>query len=120
MLDIMEIRRDQVMMQSEFPEQLATAFRGMERMGNPWQAQGSRMEWATSLPFEVPTVEENPDYEYLLWIGCAGAFNPDAQKTVRAVATILNAAGVSFATLGDDETLSLIHIFCLSLAAKCG
>jgi len=104
MLDIMEIRRDQVMMQSEFPEQLTAAFRGMERMGNPWQAQGSRMEWAASLPFEVPTVEENPDYEYLLWIGCAGAFNPDAQKTVRAVATILHAAGVSFATLGDDET----------------
>jgi Fe-S oxidoreductase len=52
----------------------------------------------------VPTVEENPDYEYLLWVGCAGAFNPDAQKTVRAVATILNETGVSFAVLGDDET----------------
>ncbi|WP_374688186.1 heterodisulfide reductase-related iron-sulfur binding cluster [Promineifilum sp.] len=104
MLDIMEIRRDLVMMQSEFPDQLTAAFRGMERMGNPWQAQQSRMEWAAPLPFEVPTVEENPDYEYLLWVGCAGAFNPDAQKTVRAVATILHEAGVSFATLGDDET----------------
>ena len=104
MLDIMEIRRDLVMMQSEFPEQLKGAFVGMERMGNPWQAQASRMEWAEPLPFEVPTVEENPDYEYLLWVGCAGAFNPDAQKTVRAVATILHEAGISFATLGDDET----------------
>ena len=104
MLDIMEIRRDQVMMQSEFPEQLTAAFRGMERMGNPWQAQGSRMEWAAGLPFDVPTVEENPEYDVLLWVGCAGAFNPDAQKTVRALATVMNAAGVSFATLGDDET----------------
>ena len=104
MLDIMEIRRDQVMMQSEFPEQLKGAFIGMERMGNPWQAQGSRMEWTEPLPFEVPTVEENPDYEYLLWVGCAGAFNPDAQKTVRALATIMHEAGVSFAVLGDDET----------------
>jgi Fe-S oxidoreductase len=104
MLDIMEIRRDQVMMQSEFPEQLKGAFVGMERMGNPWQAQGSRMEWAAPLPFEVPIVEENPDYEYLLWVGCAGAFNPDAQKTVRALATILHEADISFAVLGDDET----------------
>ena len=104
MLDIMEIRRDQVMMQSEFPEQLKGAFVGMERMGNPWQAQGSRMEWAEPLPFDVPTVEENPGYEYLLWVGCAGAFNPDAQKTVRAVATILHEADISFAVLGDDET----------------
>jgi len=100
----MEIRRDQVMMQSEFPEQLKGAFVGMERMGNPWQAQASRMEWAEPLPFAVPTVAENPDYEYLLWVGCAGAFNPDAQKTVQALATILHAAGVSFAVLGDDET----------------
>ncbi len=104
MLDIMEIRRDQVMMQSAFPEQLKTAFVGMERMGNPWQAQGSRLEWAAPLPFAVPTVAENPDYEYLLWVGCAGAFNPDAQKTVRALATILHAADVSFAVLGEDET----------------
>lgn len=104
MLDIMEIRRDQVMMQSEFPEQLKGAFVGMERQGNPWQSTSSRMEWAAPLPFEVATVEENPDYEYLLWVGCAGAFNPDAQKTVRALATILHEAGVSFAVLGDDET----------------
>ena len=52
----------------------------------------------------MPTVEENPDYEYLLWVGCAGAFNPDSQAIVRSVATILNAAGVSFAVLGDMES----------------
>lgn len=103
MLDIMEIRRDQVMMQSDFPDQLKGAFVGMERMGNPWQAQGSRMEWAEPLTFEVPTVEENPDYDTLLWIGCAQAFNPDAQKTIRALATIMHEAGVNFAVLGDAE-----------------
>lgn len=104
MLDIMEIRRDLVMMQSEFPEQLKGAFVGMERQANPWQSTSSRMEWAESLSFAVPLVEENPDYEYLLWVGCAGAFNPDAQKTVQALATILHEAGVSFAVLGDDES----------------
>ncbi len=104
MLDIMEIRRDQVMMESAFPDELKGAFVGMERTGNPWQSTEDRMEWAKPLPFDVPTVEENPDYEYLLWVGCAGAFNPDSQKTVRAVATILNAADVSFAVLGDAES----------------
>lgn len=104
MLDIMEIRRDQVMMESAFPDELKGAFVGMERTGNPWQSTEDRMEWAKPLPFDVPTVDENPDYEYLLWVGCAGAFNPDSQKTVRAVATILNAADVSFAVLGDAES----------------
>lgn len=104
MLDILDIRRNQVLMESAFPEQLKIAFVGMERTGNPWQSTDSRLEWAKPLGFAVPTVEENPDYEYLLWVGCAGAFNPEAQKTVRAVATILHEAGVSFAVLGDDES----------------
>lgn len=104
MLDIMDIRRDRVMMDSEFPEQLKGAFVGMERTGNPWQSTEDRMAWAEPLPFTVPTVEENPDYEYLLWVGCAGAFNPDAQKTVRALATILHEAEISFAVLGDAES----------------
>ena len=104
MLDILEIRRDKVLMSSEFPDDLKSAFVGMERTGNPWQSTESRMEWAAPLPFEVPTIEENPDFEYLLWVGCAGAFNPDAQEVVRAVSTILHEAGISFAVLGESET----------------
>lgn len=104
MLDILDIRRDQVLMESSFPDELKTAFVGMERTGNPWQSTESRMDWTKPLDFKVPTVEENPDYEYLLWVGCAGAFNPDSQRVVQAVATVLNAADVSFAVLGEDET----------------
>lgn len=104
MLDIMDIRRDQVLMHSAFPSQLKGAFVGMERMGNPWQSSDGRMAWAEPLPFAVPLAEENPDYEYLLWVGCAGAFNPDAQEVTRAVATILHEAGINFAVLGDAET----------------
>ncbi len=104
MLDIMDIRRDQVLMASAFPDELKGAFVGMERTGNPWQSTESRLAWAEPLPFEVPTVEENPEYDTLLWVGCAGAFNPDAQRTVRAVATILHEAGVNFAILGEAES----------------
>ena len=104
MLDIMDIRRHQVLMESNFPDELQGAFRGMERTGNPWMSTESRMAWTAPLDFEVPTVEDNPNFEYLLWVGCAGAFNPDAQKTVQSVATILHHAGVSFAVLGDAES----------------
>ena len=104
MLDIIDIRRDQVLMASNFPDELKGAFVGMERTGNPWQSTVSRLDWAKPLPFDVPTVDENPDYDYLLWVGCAGAFNPDAQKTVRALATVIHEAGISFAILGESET----------------
>ncbi len=104
MLDIIDIRRDQVLMASRFPDELKGAFVGMERIGNPWQSTESRLDWTKQLHFAVPTVEENPDYEYLLWVGCAGAFNPDAQRTVQALAMVMREAGVDFAILGELES----------------
>ena len=102
--DIMDMRRAAVLERDEYPSELQNAFQGMERRGNPWGATNSRMEWAEKLPFAVPTVDENPNFEYLFWVGCAGAFDPDAQRVARSVATILNAAGINFAVLGDQET----------------
>ena len=104
MFDILDIRRDQVLMQADFPNELQGAFRGMERTGNPWSTTDDRLGWAKTLAFEVPTVEENPDFDVLYWVGCAGAFDPKGQEIARAIATVLNAAGVNFAVLGGMES----------------
>jgi len=102
MIDIVDIRRDLVMMQGEFPAELQTAFRGMERTGNPWGiAQDKRLDWADGLG--VPTVEANPDFEVLFFVGCAGSYDPAAQKTTQAMAKILEHAKVNYAVLGKAE-----------------
>ena len=101
MFDIMAMRRDAVLMQSNFPTELQNAFNGMERQGNPWQLGDSRLAWAAGL--NVPTVSENPDFELLYWTGCAVSYEERAQKTARALVKILRAANVNFAVLGDDE-----------------
>ena len=102
MRDILEMRRHQVLMANDFPEQLQTAFRGMERSANPWNIPPEkRLDWAEGL--RVPTIQEKPDAEYLWWVGCAPATDPRAQKTARAFATLLESAGVSFAVLGSEE-----------------
>jgi Fe-S oxidoreductase len=103
MFDILQIRQDQVLMESTFPHELRAAFTGMERLSNPWGMTGDRMDWAKPLDFKVPTVEENPDYEVLYWVGCAGAFDPNAQEIARATATVLQSAGINFAVLGSAE-----------------
>ncbi len=104
MLDILQMRQDQVLMNSSFPHELRGAFTGMERNANPWQMADDRLAWARPLEFQVLTVEENPDFELLYWVGCAGAFDPNAQQIARAIATVLHAAGVNFAVLGNNET----------------
>ena len=67
-----------------------------------------RMQWAEGLDFEVKQVgvdvESLDEVEWLFWVGCAGAYEDRAKKTTRAVAELLNLAGVSFAVLGDGET----------------
>jgi Fe-S oxidoreductase len=51
----------------------------------------------------VPTIEKNPEPEILWWVGCAPATDARAQKTAQAFAKILNAAGVNYAVLGQNE-----------------
>lgn len=102
MLDIIDIRRNQVMMVGEFPAPLQTAFRGMERSKNPWGINhDKRMDWAQGLP--VKTTEENPEADVLYWVGCAASYDPQAQKTARAMVQLLNYADINFAVLGKKE-----------------
>ena len=102
MLHILDVRRAKVLMEGEFPQELGGAFRGMERSGNPWGiGQAKRLDWAQGL--EVPTVAEKPHPEVLYWVGCAPSYDPRAQKIARAMAQLLNRAGVDWAVLGTEE-----------------
>ena len=104
MRDILDIRRNLVLMDSSFPDQFQGAFRGMERQGNPWNVgPESRLEWAAGLEPPVPTVEQNPEFDVLWWVGCAPATDPRARKTARAFVQVLRAGGVNFAVLGRQE-----------------
>jgi ferredoxin len=102
MRDILDIRRNLTLMESKFPKQLETAFKGMERNTNPWNvSQADRMKWADGM--NVPTIEQNTEPEILWWVGCAPATDTRAQKTAQAFAKILNTAGVNYAVLGQNE-----------------
>ena len=105
---IVDMRRYQVLIESEFPTELGTLFRNLENKGNPWgQNAAARLDWAKGLDFEVPVLTEDTlpdDVEYLFWIGCAGAYDDNARKTVRATAELLHRAGVNYVVLGDGET----------------
>ncbi|MFT4188800.1 MAG: heterodisulfide reductase-related iron-sulfur binding cluster [Aeromicrobium sp.] len=103
------MRRYQVLVESNFPAELNNIFKGLERKGNPWNmAPRDRMKWADGLDFEVKQVgadiEDFDEVEWLFWVGCAGAYEDRAKKTTQAVAELLNMAGVTFGVLGDGET----------------
>jgi Fe-S oxidoreductase len=104
-----DMRRFQVLVESNFPAELNNIFKGLERKGNPWGMNPkNRMDWAKDLDFEVKQVgvdvEDLDEVDWLFWVGCAGAFEDRAKKTTQAVAELLDMAGVTFAVLGDGET----------------
>ncbi len=106
---IIDMRRYQVLIESEFPSELAGLFKNLENKGNPWgQNSKDRLNWIGEMDFEIPVFGKDADsfedYEYLFWVGCAGAYEDRAKKTTKAVAELLATAGVKFMVLGADET----------------
>jgi Fe-S oxidoreductase len=104
-----DMRRYQVLIESAFPSELGGMFKNLENNANPWgMSARARLDWAKDLPFEVKQVgadiESLDEVDYLFWVGCAGAYEDRAKKTTRAVAELLNTAGVTFAVLGDGES----------------
>lgn len=56
----------------------------------------------------VPTMaqlaSEGRQPEILFWVGCAGSFDARAQKVTKAFVKIMNAVGIDFAILGNEES----------------
>ncbi len=103
---ILELRRSEVMLEDTYPETYSDAFDGLQRRNNPWnQHPSARLDWARGL--DVRTMADvtaaGDRVEYLFWVGCSAAFDARNQKIARSIVRILNAAGVSFAVLGEEE-----------------
>jgi len=106
---IVNMRRFQVLVESEFPSELGGTFRNLEKTGNPWGAnRADRNGWIAECDFPVTLIENEipEDIEYLFWVGCAGAYEERAKKTTKAVAELLYMSGTTFGVLGQRETCS--------------
>ncbi|MEN6318814.1 MAG: heterodisulfide reductase-related iron-sulfur binding cluster [Syntrophaceae bacterium] len=99
---IVNMRQYKVLTEADFASELQLTFRNMENNSNPWGV-GSHMrgDWAKDLG--IKTLAENPDVEYLFYVGCSGSFDDRGKKVAVAFAKILQTAGVSFGILGTEE-----------------
>ena len=99
-----EMRRHLVLEESNFPSELTNIFKNLENSGNPWGiAPDDRELWTEGL--DVPKIRDaEGEIEYLIFVGCAGAFDQRSQATLQSLVKILNSAGVNYAILGKEET----------------
>ena len=98
---IIELRRT-LIHENKGPGNLINTLKNIRSRSNPWgQPLEDREKWTEDL--EVPKANENSDFEYLYWVGCAGAYDSRNQKVARTMVKLLKKANVKFAILGKEE-----------------
>ena len=103
MVDILRMRQDLVLMESNFPRDAMETFDKIENYGNPWgMSPEDREKWTEGM--DVPKMRDKGKAEYLYWAGCSGAYDDRGKDISRSVAKIMNESGVDYAILGNEET----------------
>ncbi|HDP97676.1 MAG TPA: 4Fe-4S dicluster domain-containing protein [bacterium] len=99
---IVELRRDRVLMDGDFPNELNQTFKGMENNFNPWGIGfSSRADWSEGL--NIKRLDQGQQAEYLWFVGCAGSFDDRIKKVSQSFTRLLNSVGLDVAILGAEE-----------------
>jgi Fe-S oxidoreductase len=79
----------------------AQVFNNLERRGNLWGlTYDQRTKFVNSAGLEIFDAAR---HDYLVWLGCAGAFEADFQKSLRSLFEILRATRVTFGVLETER-----------------
>jgi Fe-S oxidoreductase/nitrate reductase gamma subunit len=100
--EIIDVRRYFVMDEARMPETAQATLMQLEQRGHPWRGTPlARTSWIEEMG-DVPMFDGSQ--EYLFWVGCTGALSERNVLTTKAIARLLNQAGVSYGVLGAEET----------------
>lgn len=101
---IVDMRRYVVLMESQFPEELMTAFRGLEKNSNPWGlGLDTRADWVGEMNVPILSEVGGRAIDYLFFVGCIRSYDDRNKKVTLAMIKILNHLNVNFAILGMEE-----------------
>ena len=90
--------RSDMVEKGRIPPRVSRFFEAVYGYGNPLKLlRSDRGAWANGTKIYAP------GDEYLLYVGCLGSYDENAQKMARSLVHVLETAGVSFGILGNDE-----------------
>jgi Fe-S oxidoreductase/nitrate reductase gamma subunit len=99
---IVDMRRNLAMEKSRFPEEVQNTLKSLGTRSHPFRGTTAmRTTWLEGL--EVQVLSDSSDADMLYWVGCTAALEDRNMSVPKAMVKILQAAGVNFAVLGDEE-----------------
>jgi Fe-S oxidoreductase len=104
-LDLIKAVRRHVVEAGSLPKSYNTAVQSLKQNGNPWAGKtANRLDWAKGV--ELPAYTQ--EHEYCLFTCCTTAYDTSndkgSQKAGLALLRLLEHAGVSYGTLGTQES----------------
>jgi Fe-S oxidoreductase len=99
-LNMVIAARNEMVDQGLVPQAVKKYLENVQLHGNPYGlAAKKRSDWIQGFSIEL-----YKDQEFLFYVGSEGAYDTRAQLAARALAGLLQKAGVSFGILGNNET----------------
>ncbi len=98
---LMEIRRNETLIQGRMPADASRMLRMLETHGNPFGQQSERVDWIEKMKIRVVGPGEKVDVLY--WIGCCATFDPQKRKIAQDLCLLMGRCGISFGVLGGEE-----------------
>lgn len=101
--DLVQGLRAELIEQGRMQATIQTALESTFLQGNPWsRAREHRFDWIEGL--NVRFLAEGDKAEILLYVCCTACYDPRVAETARALVRLLQAAGVDFGVIGNEES----------------
>ena len=101
---INDMRRYKILMEGSMANELQTSFSNMENNSNPYGfGFAARGDWVTDAGLSIKTIAEDPDVDFLYYVGCAASYDKRNQKVAIALVNLLQKAGYKVGILGPEE-----------------
>ena len=83
------------------PEYLGAMYNNLERRSNIWGlGYDQRTKFVTAAELEI---FDPAKHDVMVWLGCAGSFDADFQKSLKSMFAILRTCGVKFGVLSKEK-----------------
>lgn len=97
---IINLRRYLSLSLGVLPKSISNLFRNIERYGNPYGVTEERFSKFKDI---IKFAEKDKEYDFILWVGCLGAFEEINQRVIRSLLDLFNKLNLNYGVIREEK-----------------